>query len=375
MNSWRWRTDVRERPHWWPRNEEWPPRSSRFLGLRRRDRFVRRTGWYTFWPVWLVLWFAVMLFRRRPFGSDPWVRFGTENGSLAVLVPLLLLCAVAAGVVAVIMRRLARPLADIAAATDRIARRDYRVRVDEPTRGPRWVADTAHAFNAMASELEAQDTARRHLMADIAHELRTPLAVVQAKLEGVIDGVYPTDAEQLQSVLENTRVLSRLVEDLRTLAGAESGALALSKEPTDLVALANDVASALAAKADEAGVTLRVNADRVADLELISIDPVRIREVLMNLVANALRYTPRAGQITIAIVRDDSVAVSVTDTGAGIPADEIPRIFDRFYKGAGSTGSGLGLTIARRLVEAHGGTIRVESQPGAGTTMTFTLPA
>jgi two-component system OmpR family sensor kinase/two-component system sensor histidine kinase BaeS len=376
MNPWRWRSDLRKQPHWWPQDEPWPPRSSRYWGGRRRDRFVRRTGWYTFWPVWAMLWLAFTIVQGR-FELGPWrnVPRGT-TWAPANLIPILLMCAVAAGVVAVIIRRIAGPVADIVGAAERIARRDYRVRVDEPVSGPRWVSDTARAFNAMAAELDAQDVARRHLMADIAHELRTPLAVVQARLEGVIDGVYPASTEELQGVLDNARVLSRLVEDLRTLSNAESGALALAKEPTDILALADDVASSLADRAEPAGVTLRVDADSAPDLEPITIDPIRIREVLLNLVSNALRYTPRDGRVTIKIAASTGgVQIDVIDTGEGIPADEIPRIFDRFYKGAGSSGSGLGLTIARRLVEAHGGTIRAASQPGVGTTMTFTLPA
>jgi signal transduction histidine kinase len=369
MNLWHWRSDMREPPPWWPKGEPWPPRNAGYWSGRRRDRFVRRTGWFTFWPVWFMLWFAFSLVRGRPLAQGaPWL---FNN-----LLPILLLCAVAAGVVAVIIRRIAAPVADIVGAAERIGRRDYRVRVDEPVRGPRWVSDTARAFNAMAAELDAQDVARRHLMADIAHELRTPLAVVQARLEGVIDGVYPASSEELQGVLENTRVLSRLVEDLRTLSSAESGALALAKEPTDILALADDVASSLADRAAEAAVTLRIDADSATDLEPIAIDPIRIREVLLNLVSNALRYTPRNGQVTIRITElKDAVQIAVVDTGAGIPADELPRVFDRFYKGAGSTGSGLGLTIARSLVEAHGGTIRAESQPGVGTSMTLTLPS
>jgi signal transduction histidine kinase len=288
---------------------------------------------------------------------------------------VLLVCAVAAGVVAVIIRRIAGPVADIVGAADRIARRDYRVRVAEPSGGPRWVGDTARAFNSMAQELEAQDLARRNLMADIAHELRTPLAVVQARLEGLLDGVYPTDSEQLQGVLENTRVVARLVEDLRTLASAESGSLALAKEATDIIALANDVVSSLADTADVAGVTLGISTAHDDSIDLISIDPVRIRQVLMNLVSNALRYTPRGGAVTVGIAQAPrGLEVRVTDTGAGIAAEDVSRIFDRFYKGADSSGSGLGLTIARSFVEAHGGTIRAESRPGAGTSITFTLP-
>jgi signal transduction histidine kinase len=371
MNPWSYRRRFqRPAPAWWPTDEPWPPRGSAFLGNRRRDRFVQRSGWYSFWPVWAVLWLVFIVSRSRlaPGGMS-----GGFSVSTAVVV--LLACAVAAGVVAVIIRRIAGPVADIVGAADRIARRDYRVRIEEPVAGPRWVGDTARAFNAMAQELETQDLSRRNLMADIAHELRTPLAVVQGKLEGLIDGVYPLNADQLQAVLDNTRVLSRLVEDLRTLATAESGALALAKESTDIAALANDVAASLADRAEDTGVSIRVDSPRSDDLEPVAIDPVRIREVLINLVSNAVRYTPRGGSVSIAIAPDtNGVEVRVVDTGAGIAAADVPRIFDRFYKGADSSGSGLGLTISRRLVEAHGGTIRAESQRGQGTTITFTLP-
>ena len=375
MSPWPSRSRLRGRPAWWPLDEPWPPRDPRFFHERRRARFMRRSGWYSFWPIWVLLWLVVFAVRGRPIGL--WsTGGGSPHWQVGGVVAVLLMCAVAAGAVAIIMRRVAGPVADIVGAADRIARRDYRVRVEEPARGPRWVADTARAFNAMAKELETQDAARRNLMADIAHELRTPLAVVQARLEGVIDGVYPADTEQLQGVLDNTRVLARLVDDLRTLATAESGALALVKEPTDIVALANDVASSLGGRAGAAGVALRVDATRSTEIEAAVIDPVRIREVLMNLVSNALRYTSRDGRVTIAIASlPAGVEVRVIDTGSGIPAEDVPRIFDRFYKGTDSSGSGLGLTIARRFVEAHGGTIRAESQPGAGTTITFVLPA
>ena len=369
MNPWIPRSRFHRRPPWWPDGEAWPPRASRFHGERRRDRFSRRTGWYSFWPIWILLWLLVRgVSGRFAVGEFP---FG---GAIAVLI----VCAVAAGVVAIVIRRIAGPVADIVGAADRIARRDYRVRVGEPAGGPRWVGDTARAFNAMARELETQDEARRNLMADVAHELRTPLAVVQGKLEGLIDGVYPADTEQLQGLLENTRVLSRLVEDLRTLATAESGALALVREPTDIVALANDVTAFLVDRADAAGVGLRTEAERGEEIEPITIDPLRIREVLINLVTNALRYTPRGGRVTVVISArpqtPEAIEVRVTDTGAGIAAEDVPRIFDRFYKGEDSSGSGLGLTIARRLVEAHGGTIRAESRHGTGTTIAFVLP-
>jgi signal transduction histidine kinase len=333
---------------------------------RVRRRFLRRAGWFSFLPLWMFIWLVASNFRWQGYGGPPFSR----GGGIA----LLLLCAAVAGAVAVVLRRVAGPVADIVSAADRIAHRDYRVRVAVPEYGPAWVGNTARAFNAMAKELDAQDKARRHLMADVAHELRTPLAVIQGRLEGLIDGVYPRDDERLQGLLEVTRVLARLVEDLRMLSTTESGALALAREPTDLAALAQDVAASLGPQAAEAGVALGVESDP-AEIEPIAIDPLRIREVLTNLVTNALRHTPRGGRVVIRVrALSRAIEARVIDTGAGISEEDLPRIFDRFYKGAGSPGSGLGLTIARNLVEAHGGTIRAESPPGAGTTVVVSLP-
>jgi signal transduction histidine kinase len=212
----------------------------------------------------------------------------------------------------------------------------------------------------------------------VAHALRTPLTVIQGKLEGLLDGVYPPDERQLGALVEETHVLSRLIEDLRTVALSEGGALKLLKESADVDALARDVVHAFEGEAGERGVTLRIAAPE--HLPPIAVDPVRIREVLSNLLANALRHTPSGGTVDVRVYEPrsnrsgDAITVDVRDTGSGMSADEIARAFDRFHKGPGSRGSGLGLTIARGLVTAHGGEIRASSAPGAGTTMSFTLP-
>jgi signal transduction histidine kinase len=269
------------------------------------------------------------------------------------------------------MGRFGFPLGDMVEAADRVAAGDYSTRT--PERGPHWMRTVARAFNSMTSRLEVQDRQRRDLMADIAHELRTPLAVLQGRLEGMLDGIYPRDEGQLAAVLQETRMLARLVEDLRTLAHTESGTLTLQKESTDLAILLNDTATSFAAEAAERHIQLDVEAP--ASLPLMDIDPVRIREVLTNLISNALRHTSENGRVSVtASVQADTIVMAVSDSGQGIPADDLPRVFDRFYKGHGSRGSGLGLTIARNLVVAHGGEIRAESEEGKGTTMIVTLP-
>jgi two-component system sensor histidine kinase BaeS len=189
----------------------------------------------------------------------------------------------------------------------------------------------------------------------------------------MLDGIYPSDEANLRSLLDETVMLSRLVEDLRTLALAESGALKLKKEPTDLRMLIRDTAAAFQAQADSAGVALTVEAGD--DLPWLELDPGRIRQVLSNLLANALRYSPSGGVVSIRYSQGEGQALAeVRDTGPGIPADELGHIFERFYKSTDSGGMGLGLAIAKHLVEAHGGTLTAKSTPGQGTSMQISLP-
>jgi signal transduction histidine kinase len=270
-----------------------------------------------------------------------------------------------------VMRRLGSPMGDIVSAAHRVGSGDYGVRLEE--RGPRFLRVVARSFNSMTAQLESQDQQRRQLMADIAHELRTPLSVIQGRLEGLVDGVYPRDEARMAELLEDTRMLARLVDDLRTLANAEAGNLPLRKEPTDLSVLLHDSVASFAAEAGGKQIEIRV--EEASELPLVEIDPLRIREVLTNRLANAVRHTGPGGRILVkAEANAERAAVGVLDTGSGIPPEELPRIFDRFYKGASSRGSGLGLTIARNLVLAHGGEITAESEPDRGTLIRFTLP-
>jgi two-component system sensor histidine kinase BaeS len=272
-----------------------------------------------------------------------------------------------------VLRRVGLPLDTIMVAADRVAAGDYSVRVRDY--GPPPVRALARAFNTMTERLESHDRLRRNLMADIAHELRTPLTVIQGRLEGLVDGVYARDDRQVNELLEEVHVLSRLVEDLRMLALTEAGALKLQKEATDVTSLARDVARTFAADAASRQVSVTVQGS--ADVPPISVDPLRIREVLTNLVDNAVRHTPAHGSVDVRVAASPTggVVVDVRDTGSGMTGEEVERAFDRFHKGPGSRGSGLGLTIARSFVVAHGGEIRASSEPGRGTTMTFTLPA
>jgi signal transduction histidine kinase len=356
----------RHRPPWWPANEPWPP-SGRFdHWARGRRRFARRAA---------ILFVSVLFLSATgliTLLSAALERTGTGGWLAPIPIVSLLMFMGANLLFFFMMRSFGTPLGDIVYAADRVASGDYEARIVE--RGTPFLRRVARAFNDMTTKLEAQDRQRRQLMADIAHELRTPLTIVQGRLEGLVDGVYPRDDGQLGAVLEETRMLARLVDDLRTLANAEAGSLSLRKEPTDLAVLIHDAAGTFAADAAAGQITLRVE-DR-AELPLVDVDPLRVREVLINLLANALRHTGAGGTITVtARSRDASmIAVSVSDTGSGIARDDLPRIFDRFYKGATSHGSGLGLAIVRNLILAHGGDVTASSELGRGTTITFTLP-
>jgi two-component system sensor histidine kinase BaeS len=221
------------------------------------------------------------------------------------------------------------------------------------------------SIRRVARAFREQVRLRRQLMADVAHELRTPLAILQGRVEGLLDGVYPRDDEHLGELLAETQHLSRLVEDVRTLANAEAGALDLRTESVDLADLIRETAAAF---------PVPIAVDAPEELPPIEADPVRIREVLLNLISNAVEHAPE-GTITIAAeARPREIVIRVRDNGPGIPAEELPRIFERFRKGRHSRGSGLGLAIAQKLVLAHRGTIHVESTEGVGTTVTVSLP-
>jgi two-component system sensor histidine kinase BaeS len=300
---------------------------------------------------------------------------GVESPGRAVLaVGALVLLIVVLGAAGSGARRYALPLADMIESAQRVEAGDYSARVAEPRHVQHELRALARAFNDMTARLEANAQQRRTLLADISHELRTPLAVLQGELEAMIDGVHPADEAHLTTALEETRMLGQLVEDLRTLTEAEAGTLALHREPTDLAVLAQDVAAAFESLAGSAGVAIQ--AEMASDLPLLDVDPLRLRQVLVNLVSNALRYAPAGSAVRIVGRRTPGrIAVAVIDVGPGIAPELLPHLFERFAKSAESRGSGLGLAIARRLVEAHGGSIGAERPDGGGTVIRFELPA
>lgn len=364
------------RPPWWPENEPWPPRRRHWRP--RHNPFFRRMGclFAAISLLTVAVFLAVILFILSAIGM---VHFSMDQVQWifpvgGIFLAFFIVILVFAGRN---LRSVSMPLDELLNASNRLAEGNYDVRVDE--KGPSEVRSLARAFNSMASRLQANDEQRRSMLADVSHELRTPLTIIQGNLEGVLDGMYKPDEARLKSVLEETQVLSRLIDDLRTLSLAESGTLQLQRERTDLSVLIHAMVAAFQSQADAGGVKLTVSlADGVREVDL---DPERVRQVVSNLIANAVRYTPRGGEVEVRLTESTSgsdsrrsAVVAVRDSGPGIASGDLPHIFDRFYKSADSRGMGLGLSIAKYIVEAHGGEVRVESEPGRGTTISFTLP-
>ena len=353
-----------ERPPWWPDGEPWPPQGPEAWRQVRR-RFMGRMARFAL----LALTILVLLAALVVWAVSQLLGTSVATTVAGVIV-LILLLVVARGLVRG-LRGSAAPLADMMAAASRVEAGDYSARVGES--GPADVRRLARAFNAMSTRLERDADERRQLLADVSHELRTPLSVIQGQVEGILDGLYAADRAHLEPIVEEIGVLERLVDDLRTISLAETGKLRLHREPTDLGDLLGEVVTAFAARAQAAGLALRLEVP--TDLPVQDVDATRMRQVLGNLVANALRFTPRDGDVVItAVAEAGSTTIEVRDSGPGIAAEALPHVFDRFYRSGDSPGSGLGLPIARSLVEAHGGSIEALSPPGGGTTIRIRLP-
>jgi len=355
------------RPSWWPQSEPYPPPRGQWP--RMRGTFMRRfAGMFVI--AFLFFGFVVAAFITILVNI---FKDATTGGGIAAFIPLTIVVLLLFGTAARGFRRFAAPLGELIDAAESVEAGNYGVRVRVRARGPRELRSLVTAFNSMSGRLESSERERRRLLADVTHELRTPLTIMQGNLEALLDGVYPADPAHLEPILDETRVLSRLVDDLRTLSLAEAGALTLHREPTDVGQLLTDSVASFRIPADAAGIELATALDGV--LPQAEIDPVRMREVLSNLLSNALRYTPRGGTVRVgASVADSKVRVSVSDSGPGIAVEALPHIFDRFYKSDESRGAGLGLAIAKSLVVAHGGEIEARSELGQGTEMRFMFP-
>ncbi len=362
---------ARFKPPWWPENEPWPPRQRQW-GHGTGRPFFRRLGciFMLFNLIGAAFLVAVVVLLLNGLGLTS---IAIHQAQWLVPIGGILLAFLISGVVlgGANLRRMSVPLDDLLAASHRVAEGDYSTRV--AVHGPPEVRSLSSAFNTMAEQLDMHDRQRRSMLADVTHELRTPLTIIQGNLEGMLDGVYPADEARLRSILEEAQILSRLTDDLRTLSLAESGSLELKREQTALGGLVRETIAAFGSQANENGV--RVEFSEPSHEIVLNIDPERIRQVLSNLISNAVRYSPRGSAVRVDLSADDRQAkISVMDSGAGIAAADLPHVFDRYYKSADSRGMGLGLSIARYLVEAHGGQIRAESEAGRGTTIWFTLP-
>jgi two-component system, OmpR family, sensor histidine kinase BaeS len=325
---------------------------------------------------------AIVVRGERAGQAD--VRFtgsGLASANHALRTALLRAIAGAAGLAALLAmltglamaRRITRPVERIIAVTRRMARGQRAVRVGRVS-GPGELRELAAAFDHMADTMDRQEQLRRDLVADVAHELRTPVAILQAGHEALLDGVAEPTPAQLTSLRDEVLRLARMVGDLQDLAAADAAALHLTRRPCDLADLAATAADSLAGRFEAAGITLRRRLTTVG----IEADPRWLHQVITNLLTNALKFTPAGGLVTIAAGPTGTKAVlTVTDTGTGIPADELPRIFDRFWRGrqaAQTSGSGIGLSVAAELAQAHGGQLSATSRPGRGTQLTLTLP-
>jgi len=268
-----------------------------------------------------------------------------------------------------VMRRNFAPVGELIDATRRLGEGDTGVRIRNLRPGP--LAAVGASFNRMAERLEAEDERRRRFLADITHEMRTPLTVVRGEVEAVLDGLHDTNS--LDLVLDEVDLMDRLLEDLRVLAMAEAGRLTLHPEATDMSSLINDVVATHATVMESQGVSLELEVDDY--IPEMSIDPQRVRQILNNVVSNALKQMPDGGVLQIsANVTTTTVELTVGDTGPGVPPDQLETIFERFVRSGDTAGTGLGLSIARDLAVAHDGSLVAENRPGQGAVFRLSLP-
>lgn len=314
-----------------------------------------------------------------PFALPPGqARFVLEQLSTGLLTLALIVGVIGVLSGVLMSRSLTAPLSRLTEAARAIGARNLSRRVKEE--GTTEVAELARAFNEMAAALEQNEKLRRNLVADVAHELRTPLSVLQGNLLALLDDVYPMEKPEVARLYDQTRLLGRLVDDLHELSQAEANQLALNLQPVQLGDLVDTTVATFRSLAEEAHVTLTVEVP--PHLPPLLADSARLSQVLHNLLNNALVHTPEGGRITIrADHRNDLLRLSVQDTGDGISPEHLPYIFERFYRAdrarsRNTGGTGLGLAIVKAIVEAHGGRVTVlsEGKPGQGSLFTVEIP-
>ena len=303
---------TRTHPPWWPEDASWPP-ADPWHAARRR--FMRRAALFVL---------AVLLVMFAAGGAlSAWLSGSTGMGGRPFVAAIVAVAVLAVGITlgAWAVRRMAVPLADVMEAADRLATGQYDARVRE--RGSPGFRRLARSFNEMAERLEEGEQRRRDLLADVAHELRTPLSVIRGTTEGLLDGMYPRDDAHIAPLVEESVLMAHLLDDLQTLSTAEAGVLQLFREPTDIGRLIDDTVAAFSPRAEAGGVSLEAHARAGPPLD---VDPVRVREILENLLTNALRYTPPGGLVRVESSADvgGSVTIMVTDSGRGIAANDLP---------------------------------------------------
>ncbi|HEY4332891.1 MAG TPA: ATP-binding protein, partial [Ilumatobacteraceae bacterium] len=317
---------------------------------------------------------VAQLYLTSPPVSRSWLSSAGGTRIVLTLIVVLVFTLLAAALGA---RRLLRPIRSLTRAAQRMAAGETQTRVQ--VRGNDEIARLGDAFNSMAETLSSNERQRQHLISDIAHELRNPLANVRGYLEGTQDDLVRLDDELVESLLDETLQLQHLIEDLQDLAVADAGQLRIHPEPTDVCDLITRTVAAHRSAADHAGIAMSCS---VGDPVTLSIDPVRIKQAVSNLISNAIRYTPSGGTINVSvrtIPARRQLVIEVADTGTGISRDDLPHLFDRFFRADSSRsratgGSGLGLAVTRHLVEAHDGTIDVRSALGRGSQFAIVLP-
>jgi len=304
----------------------------------------------------------------RPLSGDRSTLF-VQRSNRFLLLSFLLMGGIAVLASLLVSRRLTDPLKSLVDQTLAIRRGELEARTE--IAGEDEIAKLSHAFNEMADDLKLQESLRRKLIANVAHELRTPLGAIRGELEGMIDGVLTSDQEQLRSLYEETGRLGAMLDGIDDLTQAQASSLTLEKQRVDLAGFLGNIGERFRGKAKEKDVMIEVEA---GEGSIAWADPDRLSQIVINLLDNAIRATPGQGNVALRSSRGtDGSIIEIVDTGKGISEEELPFIFERFFRGAGG-GLGLGLTIVKELVEAHGGKIAIDSEVGKGTTVKVTLP-